>query len=148
MRIVIFLVFLFFFLFSALVSWYEGSSLIGATREQQYTNFFSQLIYGENARSFEISQLDFFIYAAKYHPLFPTLMIVSFIGLTFTLYTGISKKKTNGILSLLTGLIFVIGSIMVLVFSNINSTLYSLVLFLASLLYFYNAYTSFLHQER
>ena len=65
------------FVFSTAVAWYEGSALLDRPFEWKYTALFSQMINGELAGTKDILQLDFFIYAAKFSPLFPLLMFIT-----------------------------------------------------------------------
>jgi hypothetical protein len=48
------------------------------TWEWQYSAFFSKMFNGEVTEHADISQLDHFIYAAKFKPIFPILMMFSF----------------------------------------------------------------------
>jgi hypothetical protein len=63
--------------FSTLASWYEGSELRDIPWEWKYSSFFSKMFNGEVTESADISQLDHFIYAAKFKPIFPILMVFS-----------------------------------------------------------------------
>lgn len=69
------------FLFSSMASWYQGSALLSDPWEWKYSAKFTKLFYG--ADSFkdagDISQLDFFVYAAKHTPATVVLMAVSLI---------------------------------------------------------------------
>ncbi|MEN1970062.1 YjdJ family protein [Lentibacillus sp. N15] len=69
-----YLVSLVLLVFSTLVTWYEGSAIREDPWNWKYTAFFSKMFNGEVANSSDISQLDHFIYAAKYSPIYPTLM--------------------------------------------------------------------------
>ncbi|MCA1053999.1 YjdJ family protein [Rossellomorea aquimaris] len=72
---------------SSLFTWYEGSAIREHPYEWPYTAFFSQKIHGEVLTVSDISVWDHFVYAAKFSPLFPSLMIIS-IGYLLCL-TGI-----------------------------------------------------------
>ncbi|MEH7413847.1 YjdJ family protein [Neobacillus drentensis] len=63
--------------FSTFVAWYEGSNLVNDPFEWKYTAKVTHSIKGEITDYHQINQLDYFIYAAKFHPLFPILMLVS-----------------------------------------------------------------------
>ncbi|MBU8683850.1 YjdJ family protein [Bacillus haynesii] len=67
------------FLFSALASWYQGSELLKVPWEWRYTAKFTSWLYGEDSikNAHNISQLDFFVYAAKHTPATVILMAVS-----------------------------------------------------------------------
>ncbi|MGV2549611.1 YjdJ family protein, partial [Bacillus licheniformis] len=67
------------FLFSALSSWYQVSELLKLPWEWKYTAKFTSWLYGEDSikNAHNISQLDFFVYAAKHTPATVILMAVS-----------------------------------------------------------------------
>lgn len=77
-------------LMSTAISWYEGSGIIENSLEWKHSTPFSQLFNMELNNGQDISQLDYFVYAAKFQPFFPTIMIVSviyiFIVLIFFIY--------------------------------------------------------------
>ncbi|OXS75994.1 hypothetical protein B1B04_03090 [Lysinibacillus sp. KCTC 33748] len=66
-------------LMSTAISWYEGSEIIDDSVEWKYSTPFSQLFNIEINNGRDISQLDYFVYAAKFQPFFPTIMTVSVI---------------------------------------------------------------------
>ncbi|WP_112180610.1 MULTISPECIES: DUF4306 domain-containing protein [Paraliobacillus] len=99
--------------FSTVFTWYEGSEIRNNTWERKYSAFFSKLFTNELTTGADISQLDHFIYAAKFKPLFPTLLIVSLsYVLMLSGYLLSKQNKRNliiiqcsfGILYLLLGL--------------------------------------------
>ncbi|MGG3916344.1 YjdJ family protein [Rossellomorea vietnamensis] len=63
--------------FSILVSWYEGSSLLENPWEWRYSAPFSEMVHGSVTDANDIVVLDFFVYAAKFSPLYPGMMILS-----------------------------------------------------------------------
>lgn len=65
------------FLFSTIVAWYEGSNILGSSWEWEYTAIFSQWINGEVVQPGDILLIDYFIYAAKFFPTFPIIMLLS-----------------------------------------------------------------------
>ena len=77
-------------LMSTAISWYEGSEIIDDSLEWKYSTPFSQLFNIEINNGQDISQLDYFVYAAKFQPFFPTIMTVSvlyiFAVLIFFIY--------------------------------------------------------------
>ncbi|MBN8190600.1 YjdJ family protein [Bacillus sp. NTK074B] len=85
--------------FSTLVSWYEGSALLEDPWEWKYSAPISEWMYGSVGGSKDISGLDFFVYAAKFSPLYPALMIVSASYLIVLI--GIRLLNTTGIRILL-----------------------------------------------
>lgn len=62
---------------STFLAWYEGSAIIENSWEWKYSTPFTELFNIEITNGREISQLDYFVYAAKFQPLFPAIMIVS-----------------------------------------------------------------------
>ncbi|WLV25364.1 YjdJ family protein [Aciduricibacillus chroicocephali] len=68
---------IFIFLASFLFSWYEGSAVLENPWEWNYSTPFSHLLHGEVNKVSDISLLDHFVYAAKFHPLYPALMLLS-----------------------------------------------------------------------
>jgi len=69
------------FIFATAATWYEGSELLTRTLEWKYSTYFSQMINGEVNNVNDISGLDFFIYAVKFQPLYPFLMMISILYL-------------------------------------------------------------------
>lgn len=67
----------FILVISTFVAWYEGSAIIENSWEWKYSTPFTELFNIEITNGSEISQLDYFVYAAKFEPLFPAIMIVS-----------------------------------------------------------------------
>ncbi|WP_246202558.1 YjdJ family protein [Virgibacillus doumboii] len=63
-------------LFSTVAAWYEGSAILTDPWEWEYSTPFSHLFYDEIQNSDQILQLDHFIYAAKFQPTFPVIMII------------------------------------------------------------------------
>ena len=62
---------------STFIAWYEGSAIKDIHREWKYSTPFSRLFNIEIVNGHDISQLDHFVYAAKYQPLFPVIMLIS-----------------------------------------------------------------------
>lgn len=62
---------------STAISWYEGSGIIDNPLEWKYSTPVSQIFNIEINNGQDISQLDYFVYAAKFQPFFPAIMIVS-----------------------------------------------------------------------
>ncbi|WP_027953859.1 YjdJ family protein [Halobacillus kuroshimensis] len=89
------------FIFSALVSWYEGSALLDKSWEWAHSAPFSQMINGEVMGEEQIVQLDYFVYAAKFRPLFPMLMFSSFILLLLAVGSILTKGRWKGSMVLL-----------------------------------------------
>ncbi|WP_230856125.1 MULTISPECIES: YjdJ family protein [Bacillaceae] len=103
-----------FLLFSTGAAWYEGSGILSNPWEWKYSTPFSQLLHGEVEQQNDISQLDFFVYAGKFQPLFPVLMMVSFLYLV--LLSGYmllkrSRKKIVLFISIIGVLLLLSGSL-------------------------------------
>ncbi|MGE7879249.1 DUF4306 domain-containing protein [Peribacillus muralis] len=85
---------LFFILFS-FCSWYEGSEILDNPREWKHSTYFS----GDHViDAHAISDLDYFVYAAKFRPMFPVLMTLtaSYISLLtgYRFFKSSIAKKT------------------------------------------------------
>ncbi|WP_404407303.1 DUF4306 domain-containing protein [Jeotgalibacillus malaysiensis] len=67
-------------------TWYEGSAIRDRSFEWAYSTPVSHMIHGEILNVRQISQLDHFVYAAKFHPFLPFMMIISalYIALLIT----------------------------------------------------------------
>ncbi|MDE5414277.1 YjdJ family protein [Alkalihalobacterium chitinilyticum] len=99
-------------LFSTFASWYEGSAILDNPWEWKYSTPFSQLLYGDVQNINQISQLDHFVYAAKFQPTFPLIMLIS--GLYLLILIGYQLFKSRKIrfvyfLSLLAGTLFILS---------------------------------------
>ncbi len=96
------------FLFSTIAAWYEGSNILQNANEWKSTAIFSHWLNGEVFQSSDILLLDYFVYAAKFFPTFPILMLLSgthlLILIGFLLFKR-SQKVFAGFLSLI-GILF------------------------------------------
>ncbi|MEK3953630.1 MULTISPECIES: YjdJ family protein [Psychrobacillus] len=111
-----FIVGIFTLVVSTFIAWYEGSTITNNSLEWGYSTPFTKLFNIEITNGRDINQLDYFVYAAKFHPLFPAIMIVSaFYILSVVGYLLIKSKSkwTTGfwgllscIMLLLSGFIF------------------------------------------
>lgn len=83
------------FIISTFIAWYEGSAIIEKPFEWKHTTPFTNLFNTEITNGHDISPLDYYVYAAKFQPFFPTIMIVSVLYiLSITgLYLIKSKSK-------------------------------------------------------
>ena len=98
-----------FLLLSTFAGWYEGSAIVDDPWEWKYSTPFSQLLYGDVKNTNQISQLDHFVYAAKFQPTFPLMMLIS--GLYLLILIGYHlfknhKKRFVYFLSLIAGTLF------------------------------------------
>jgi len=64
-------------LFSTGVAWYEGSALLEHSWEWKHTALFSGIVNGQLENANDILSIDYFMYAAKFAPVFPLLMLLS-----------------------------------------------------------------------
>ncbi|MER1985843.1 MAG: YjdJ family protein [Solibacillus sp.] len=89
---------LFLFAAATLIAWYEGSAIIDDSLEWNDSTPFTQLLNREIISGHEISQLDYFVYAVKFQPLFPLLMLASALYiLSVTGYYLVKRGSTWGI---------------------------------------------------
>jgi len=82
------------FLFSTGAAWYEGSSLLEHSWEWKHTAIFSGIVNGQVENASDIIAIDYFVYAAKFAPTFPLLMLLSGTYL-ITLIGYISLKRNH-----------------------------------------------------
>ncbi|MGG4266244.1 YjdJ family protein [Peribacillus simplex] len=86
----------FFLLLFSFCTWYEGSEILDDSREWKYSAHFSQMLNDQVVDDQDISNLDYFVYAAKFKPVFPVLMVLTssyLIILTgYALFKRSSKK--------------------------------------------------------
>lgn len=59
------------------IAWFEGSALTINSLEWKYSTPFTKLFNVEITSGRDISQLDYYVYAAKFQPLFPAIIMVS-----------------------------------------------------------------------
>ena len=79
--------------FSTLISWYEGSAILDNPSEWPYSTPFSQIFYGVVESEKHLSMLDYFVYAAKFQPVFPVLMAISGLYLFVLIGYHFFKKQ-------------------------------------------------------
>lgn len=84
-----------FLLISFFATLYEGSNILTDPWEWRYSTPFTQLFYGVVNNPSDISQLDYIVYAAKFHPTFPIIMFLSGLYLLVLIgyYTLKQEKK-------------------------------------------------------
>ena len=84
-----------FLLFSTVAALYEGSAILDDPWEWSYSTPFTQLLYGVVNNPSDISKLDYFVYAAKFQPAFPIIMVLS--SLYLLILTGYHTFKQEKI---------------------------------------------------
>ncbi|MGF2616510.1 DUF4306 domain-containing protein [Rossellomorea vietnamensis] len=90
-----------FVVMTGLFSLYEGSALTDNPEQWKYTAVFSQMMNGgEIMEKSAISQLDYFLYAIKFRPFFPSSMVVFILLIIFTaVFPFIHKNKSRLVLA-------------------------------------------------
>ncbi len=84
--------FLFFFI-AAFAAWYEGSGLVDDTFEWKHTAIITSWMNNGVVEKGNISQLDFFVYAIKFKPIFPIIMLISSIYILVALGQKLIKQE-------------------------------------------------------
>ena len=67
----------FFLMVFTFCTWYEGSEIMDRPWEWKYSTHFTQVKDVQAMEAKDISNLDHFVYAAKFRPLFPFLMVLA-----------------------------------------------------------------------
>ena len=80
---------------STFIAWYEGSAIIEKPFEWKYSTPFTGLFNIEITNGHDISQLDYFVYAAKFQPLFPAIMMVSVLYILSVIGHYLIKHNTK-----------------------------------------------------
>ncbi|MGG1632599.1 YjdJ family protein [Rossellomorea sp. NRS-1567] len=99
--------------FTALFSWYEGSALLDNPWEWKYSTPFSEMIHGSVLTREQIVELDFFVYAAKYSPLFPSVMVMSVSYLLVLLGYILLKHRGFPLFLTLFGMVYLLMSALI-----------------------------------
>ena len=81
------------FIFSALASWYEGSAILQVSWEWKHTAIFSEIVNGPVKQASDILPIDYFVYATKFLPTFPLIMLLS--GTYLLILIGYILLKRN-----------------------------------------------------
>ena len=89
-----------FLLIFTFCAWYEGSEILDNPWEWEYSTPFSERV----EESKDISNLDYFVYAAKFRPMFPAIMMVTFLYLVTLTGFRICKGSQKKLAFFLTGL--------------------------------------------
>lgn len=85
-----------FLIFFTIAAWYEGSTILDKPWEWKYSAIFTQLLHGEAVNQQTISQLDYFVYAAKFKPAYPLLMMISSMYLVILIGYRSLKNSHKG----------------------------------------------------
>ncbi|MDP1419522.1 DUF4306 domain-containing protein [Peribacillus simplex] len=101
-----------FFMVFTFCTWYEGSEILDRPWEWKYSTHFTPVNDDQAMDADDISSFDHFVYAAKFKPLFPFLMVITafyLIILTgFILFKRSIKKMALFLLGL--GILFLLSS--------------------------------------
>ena len=95
---------------STFIAWYEGSAITYKSLEWGYSTPFTKMLNIEITNGRDISQLDYFVYAAKFQPLFPAIMMVSVLYILNVVGYYLVKYKPKWAI----GFLGSIGCIMIL----------------------------------
>lgn len=82
-----------FLILSTGATWYEGSTILEKPWEWKHTAIFSQLANGQVEHLNDILPIDHFVYAAKFAPTFPLLMLLSATYLIILVGYILLKRK-------------------------------------------------------
>ena len=74
-------------------TWYEGSTIVEKPWEWEHTAIFSQMANGQVENLNDILPIDHFVYAAKFAPTFPLLMLLSATYLIILVGYILLKRK-------------------------------------------------------
>ncbi|MGE7186151.1 YjdJ family protein [Peribacillus sp. NPDC006672] len=102
----------FFLLLFSFCTWYEGSEILDDHSEWKYSTHFSQMLNDQVMDEKDISNLDYFVYAAKFKPLFPVLMVLMSSYLIILTGYALFKRSSKKIALFLAGfgVLFLISS--------------------------------------
>lgn len=91
-------------LLSSGATWYEGSTIVEKPWEWKHTAIFSQMANGQVENLNDILPIDHFVYAAKFAPTFPLLMLISATYLIILIGYILLKNKGRRFSYFLSGL--------------------------------------------
>jgi hypothetical protein len=84
-------------------TWYEGSTILEKPWEWKHTAIFSQMANGQLENLNDILPIDHFVYAAKFAPTFPLLMLLSATYLIILVGYILLKRKDRAFSYFLSG---------------------------------------------
>ena len=96
---------------STFITWYEGSAITYNSLEWVYSTPVTKLFNIEITNGGDISQLDYFVYAAKFQPLFPAIMMLSVFYIYILSVVGYYRIKQKSKWAI--GIWGIIGCIMI-----------------------------------
>lgn len=81
---------------STMAAFYEGSALRDDIFEWRWSTPFTMLTAERISHADQVSKLDYLVYAAKFQPFFPAIMLICLISiLILASYIGIKNPKTH-----------------------------------------------------
>jgi hypothetical protein len=100
-----------FFSIATFASWYEGSELVDNSFEWKHSAVITSWLHNGEVERENISQLDYIVYSIKFKPVFPIIMMISFIYMVFALGNKFLASGTNRNLFVsLLGVLLLIGA--------------------------------------
>ncbi len=122
-----FIIGMFFLIISTFFAWYEGSAIVDNSLEWGNSTPFTHFSNIDITNGQNISQLDYFIYAAKFQPLFPAMMIISVLYMVGIIgfYLLNRKLKSAKIYWELLGCILILFSASILIQQRLVVKLFS-----------------------
>ncbi|MFJ7934554.1 YjdJ family protein [Sporosarcina sp. NPDC096371] len=91
-------------LFSTGAAWYEGGTIAEIPWEWKHTAIFSQMANGQVEVVNDILPIDRFVYAAKFAPTFPLLMLLSGTYLVFLIGYKLFNRSDRSLSVFLSGI--------------------------------------------
>ena len=120
---------------TAFFSWYEGSALLDDPWDWKYSTPISHLLNGSVKGPADISNLDFFVYAAKFHPVFPLIalaLLIYILCLACYLFARKSRERVRNTFAVL-GVLFIVCAALFSTSSSLGGKLAGAVFLLACL---------------
>ncbi|EIM07981.1 hypothetical protein A1A1_02777 [Planococcus antarcticus DSM 14505] len=135
---------LIFFAAAAFSSLYEGSQLDYMSWEWPYSAVFTNWLNGGVASADDILTIDYLVYAAKFEPLFPTIMfftaLVLFLQVSFWIFKG--KASALSVFHIVcAGVFFVLGGAL-MASPTAGLALFSRIFFITGLIMLISGVTS------
>lgn len=114
------------FVTATMVTWYGGSAILENSFEWGYSTPFSQWLNGSVVSASDISVFDHFVYAAKFKPFFPALMMVSFVYFIILIGFILLRKRRKALIGYngLLGLLLLISSLFIMNFATIGGRVF------------------------
>lgn len=123
-------------LFSTVAAWYEGSAIIENSLEWEYSTPVTHLLGIETLTGKEIVVFDYFVYAIKFQPFFPMMILISLLYIaSLTLFLVGKRNMNQGILlSFVIGLLYLGASALFYDATTLGGSLFFYTLLLSAVL--------------